>query len=273
MLRMAGYAALASLLLGAPGAAHAVTLSLDQDDFALTDTFNSLVNFRFDIEIAGPLVAGRSYANPALSALSYQMRGDLRPDGSPSRFPGFLLIRPASGTLSGTEFYALQSTETTVLRFDIRADADLSDGLQVSELETFSASVDQAGDAPMTFTNLIFLLNAREEGTGRFHPPLLALFDRGAGRLQNSNNIGGDNPSDSPDVGQIDVNFGDEYIADLSFDPAATTLAAAVPAPPGIVLLGSGFMVLLSRPRAARAAMRDRLTGGRSTNYGPSHGS
>lgn len=254
MLRMAGYAALASLLLGAPGAARAVTLSLDQDDFALTDTFNRLVNFRFDIEIAGPLVAGRSYANPALSALSYQVRGNLTPDGSPSGFPGFQLIRPASGTMTSAEFYALQSTETTVLRFDIRADADLSDGLQVSELETFSASVDQTGDNPMTFTNLVFLLNAREQGTGRFHPPLLALFDGGAARLQNSNNIGGDNPSDTPDVGQIDVDFGEEYIADLSFNPAAVTLATAVPLPPGIVLLGASFLFLLSKPRAARRA-------------------
>jgi hypothetical protein len=260
MLRMARYAALASFLIGAPSGASAVTLSLDQDDFALTDTYNRVVNFRFDIEIAGALVAGRSYANPALSALSYQIQGDLRPDGSPSGFPGFLLVRPASGTMSGAEFYALQSTEATVLRFDIRSDADLSDGLQVSELATFSASVDQAGDNPTTFANLVFLLNAREEGTGRFHPALFTLFGGGAGRLQNSNNIGGDNPSDSPDAGQIDVDFGDEYIADLTFDPGAATLAAGtlgtVPLPPGIVLLGSCCLLLVSGSRAARAAAR-----------------
>ena len=64
-------------------------------------------------------------------------------------------------------------------------------------------------------------MNAREVDTGRYHPPLLELNIDGTGRIQNSNNFGGINPVTGKFV---DLDFGEEYIVDLSFDPESLTI-------------------------------------------------
>ena len=89
-------------------------------------------------------------------------------------------------------------------KFEIASNADLTDGLQISDL------VDG------------LVLNAREVDTGRYHPPLLELNADGTGSMQNSNNFGGINPFNNQFV---DIDFGEEYIIELSFDPTSLTIA------------------------------------------------
>ncbi len=86
----------------------------------------------------------------------------------------------------------------------------LTDGVQIAEL---------------VGTNIVFTFNGREVGNGRFHPALLELDADGTGRIQNSNNVIVENPLQ-------EVDFGEEYITDLMFDPGNTTLIAAAPVPP-----------------------------------------
>ncbi|MEL6480637.1 MAG: hypothetical protein AAFQ75_04225, partial [Pseudomonadota bacterium] len=90
--------------------------------------------------------------------------------------------------------------------------------------------------------------------TGRFHPPVLTLESDGTGLLQNSRNLGGINPSS---LTVVDVQPGQEYITELSSNPATVTLAdvddlaAVVPLPPTLLLLGGALAVpLLVRRRA-----------------------
>ena len=108
------------------------------------------------------------------------------------------------------------------MRFEIGAGADFSDGLQFSELV--------GGSEP------IFVLNAREVDTGRYHPPIVELRADGTGRMQNSNNFGGINPSTEM---MVDVDFGQEYISNLAFTPANFTMA--VPEPSSVMILGLGL--------------------------------
>lgn len=142
-----------------------------------------------------PLAAGR-YANPLLNGVSYAVSGSLVA-GTPSGFPAFALQRD----IHGAEFYAQGSS----LRFTIDAGADPSDGLHVSEL---------------TGTTGVFVFNGHENNTGRFHPALLQLNSDGTGSIRNSDNIGA-GPGKN-----IDVDFGEEYITNFTFDPAFATLAA-----------------------------------------------
>ena len=107
--------------------------------------------------------------------------------------------------MTGAEFYAQGSS----LNFEIAPFAVLSDGIQVAEL---------VGDGT------VFTFNAREIDNGRFHPALFELNADGTGRIQNSDNI-------HTLVPLLQVNFGDEYITDLIFDPGNTTLIAGVPDP------------------------------------------
>jgi hypothetical protein len=60
--------------------------------------------------------------------------------------------------------------------------------------------------------------------------------------------MGGDNPSDGF-VGDINVDFGDEYITNLTFDPATLTLGIPEPGVAAFWLSGS---LLLLVPRRRR---------------------
>jgi len=190
------------------------SLSFELSDFGVTENFGQVNTLNFDVAVQGPLVAGQSYDNPALNSVIYDVFGILEP-GVPSTFPEFNLSR----TIGGQEFFDQGSS----LSFEVAGSADLSDGLQLSEL---------VADA----NNRIFLFDGREVDTGRFHPPLIELFADGTGQIQNSNNFGGTNPVFGATV---DVDFGDEFIADLSFTPSTFTLAtvSAVPEPSSALVL------------------------------------
>lgn len=214
---MAAALGLFALASGISQPAAGATISFQASDFSLTQTFNTITVFNFEIVLATPLAPGMAYNNPSLTSVNYTVTG-LLPNTTPSGFSQFNLVR----SISGGDFY----TQGSSLMFEIAATADLSDGLQVSEL---------FGVDP------VFTLNAREVDTGRYHPPLFELNANGTGQLQNSNNSGGENPS----TGEIvDVDFGDEYVTGLTFDPAALTLAAPVPLPAGLPLFLTGLAVL-----------------------------
>ena len=215
----AGLALAAWLLVAAP--AGAFTITVQAADFGVSPVFSDVVSFRYTIEVAGPLAPG-IYDDPALVGVDYRVFGSLA-DGTPSGFPAFDLRR----TMNGAEFYAQGSS----LRFEIAAGADLSDGLQVAEL--------------VGSTN-VFVLDALELGTGRYHPSLVRLDADGTGDVQNSSNQGGINPAT---MEEVDVELGEEYVTALSFDPAAVTLA--VPEPSTAALTALGLAALAARRRRA----------------------
>jgi hypothetical protein len=222
-------AGLLCLLLPLPGPAW--ELSFGDTDFSATPVFSNVTTFGFRINIAGDL-RPRPFNNPALAGVQYNVFGQLA-SGTPSGFPAFDLQR----TIGGAEFYAQGSS----LRFEVAADADLTDGLQLNEL---------AGPDP------VLVFNGREVGTGRYHPALLQLNSDGTGSIRNSNNSGGVNPG-SGEV--VDVDFGQEYITNLSFDPAALQIgppltpgAVAVPLPAWLVALGLVPCAVLLAARRAR---------------------
>ena len=210
-----------------PVFAQAAMISFSDVDFGKTLIFNDVQTFSFTINITGPLIVGVSYNNPSLNSVVYNVSGSLLPDGSPSGFPEFNLER----TMTGTEFY----TQGSSLNFEIAASANLSNGLQASEL---------VGSSP------IFVFNGREEGTGRYHPALLELNSDGTGSIQNSNNTGGINPSSGEEV---NINFGEEYITNLTFDPSQLTMVAAVPVPAAVWLFGSGLIGLIGIARSKKS--------------------
>ena len=134
-------------------------------------------------------------------------------DPTPSGFPGFKLVR----SITGADFYRLSPDAT--IEFSVNASADLSDGLQINEL-------DGAG--------IVFRMNAREldQQPGRYHPPILTFNADGSGRLVNANNKS-IYPNPDPPLGSgelVDVNIGDEYDVDLSFAPTLS-IAGPVAAP------------------------------------------
>jgi hypothetical protein len=137
-------------------------------------------------------------------------------DETPSGFAAFNLMR----VIEGDEFYE----QGSALDFEISASADLSDGLQVSEL---------VGEAA------VFVFDGRELETGRYHPALLELNADGTGLLRNSNNMGGINPAS---MEEVDVMIGEEYVTELSFDPTALTIA--VPQPSAGLLTGAALGAL-----------------------------
>jgi len=185
----------AAALAGAPAHAQTMTLSLSDRDFVVTPNFGVVDFFTLDVEIARPLAPG-VYINPPLIDVTYQVRGTL-PPGTPSGSRTLNLQR----YLTGAEFYAQGSS----LRFEIRQNAVLADGVQVAEL---------------VGNGTVLTFNAREINTGRFTPPQLTLDANGRGRLQNSNNV----PSVEP---LVTVDFGEEYITSLLFDPGNTTVIRA----------------------------------------------
>lgn len=186
--------------------ARADLISFSDSDFGLSPEFSNVQTFSFEIELGESLEAGATYSNPELLSVIYSVSGTLE-SGTPSGFPGFALSRE----IAGNEFYAQGSS----LNFEISASADLSDGLQVSEL---------SGSDP------VFVFNGREIGTGRFHPALFQLNSDGTGSIRNSNNV--------PD-GENAIDFGSEYITNLTFDPSTTTIGQvnAIPEPSSVAAL------------------------------------
>ncbi len=187
---------LISLIFHSDLTAETVRFSTTDNDYQITNVFSNVNLFTIEVDIDMPLTPGL-YLDPTIISVSYRVFGSLE-FGTPSGFPSFDLVR----NISGTEFYAQGGS----LMFEIVADADFSDGIQADEL------VDNGN---------IFTLNAREVGNGRFHPAILELYADGTGRIQNSNNVHTVDPL-------LEVNFGDEYITDLIFDVAATTLFTVV---------------------------------------------
>ena len=215
---------LGSLFL--PAFAQAATITFSDADFGKTPEFSNVTTFSFTIDIDAPLAAGIVYTDPSLNSVEYNVFGTLE-SGTPSGFGGFNLVR----TITGADFYAQGSS----LSFEIAAGADLSNGLQVSEL---------VGSDP------IFVFNGREVDTGRYHPALFQLNSNGTGSIRNSNNTGGVNQS-SGEV--VNVDFGEEYITNLTFDPSQLTISAAVPVPGAMWLFGSGLLGLVGIARRKKA--------------------
>ncbi len=72
---------------------------------------------------------------------------------------------------------------------------------------------------------------------------MFQLNSDGTGSIRNSNNLGGINPSS----GQVvDVDFGEEYITNLTFSPDQLTLVSAVPVPAAVWFFGSAIAGLVS---------------------------
>ncbi len=208
MLRLISILLLA-LAASAPAHAQTMFLTVSSDDFQVTNIFSDVDTFDIVIEINAPLAPG-NYVNPDIVDVDYSVSGVLVA-GTPSGFPSFALQR----NMTGDEFYMQGSS----LSFEIGPNAVLSDGVQAIEL--VGASV-------------VLTFNGREIGNGRFHPALLELNADGTGRIQNSDNI-------IVEVPLQQVNFGDEYINDLMFDPGNTTLiVASVTAPMPVPVPSSG---------------------------------
>lgn len=203
--------ALLLLLTGTAGA-QTTQLVVSNSDFVVTPQFNNVPLFSFEIDIDLPLAAG-VYDNPPLARVRYTVEGQLA--NTPSGFPAFALERD----ITGAEFYAQGSS----LRFEVDQNAVLDDGVQVAELSG---------------AGVVFVFNGREVDNGRFHPALLELRADGTGRLQNSNNVVSVNPP-------LEVDFGEEYITDLRFDPGNLTLLSTdLPPPDGPPFAADGGGVL-----------------------------
>ncbi len=182
--------------------ANAFVIDFDSDDFVTTPVFNQVVDFDFRIEIEGALES-RVYETivsdddtQLVEEILYNISGVLTIP-TPSEFLAFDLMHPP---ITGEAF---DDQVGSALRFEVSQDADLSDGLQLNEL------------IPDT-DGVIFILNAREVGTGRFHPPVIQLRSDGTGIIQNSNN--------QPDIAEASINPGAEYITNLSFNLEDVTL-------------------------------------------------
>lgn len=197
-LNILSIAVLMAPLIALVPTSHAQTMliSTTNSDFQITNTFSDVSIFNIEIEVDAPLARG-AYSNPDIIEVTYQVMGTLDA-GTPSGFTAFDLQR----TISGEEFYA----QGSYLNFEISDTAVLTDGIQVVEL---------AGNG------IVFTFDGKEIDNGRFHPALFELNIDGSGRIQNSNNI----PSETPFQ---QINFGDEYITDLMFDPGNTTLITAL---------------------------------------------
>ncbi len=200
--------------------AKAAVITFDANDFGLNPTFSNVTTFSFTIDLAGAITPG-GFVNPALNSVQYNVSGTLAA-GTPSGFPAFNLQR----TITGGDFYAQGSS----LDFEVSPAADLSDGLQVSEL---------IGADP------VFVFNGREVGTGRYHPALVELNADGTGLIRNSNNFGGINPAT---MQMVDVQIGEEYVTELAFDASTLTLAAsAVPEPSTWAIFAFAAVLLAGR--------------------------
>ncbi len=140
---------------------------LARDSFGLSSSFHAVTSLRVDIALSAPLAPG-VYDDPDLLGVTCSVLG-MPNSPTPSGFPGFDLQR----SITAADFCAQGSS----LQFAISPGVDLADGLQGAELAG-------PGAGP------VFMFNGREVGTGRYHPPLLALFADGYGRIQNADNMG-----------------------------------------------------------------------------------
>ena len=221
--------------------AHAFVVSFSAADFTKSPFFSNVTTFAFDIDIDAAFQPGL-YSDPSITNIQYSVSGSLT--ATPSGFPAFafnLTDLPSLGDpITGAQFYALNPSSVAgqTLRFEISGSADLSDGLQADELVDLGDGV-------------VFRFNGREEGTGRYHPTFIELKSDGTGRIQNADNMGGNNPFDS-NPGEIDVGFGDEYITDLTFDPSSFTIAVPEPSGAMLLLAGAAFLVVRRKRGASR---------------------
>lgn len=221
--------------ISSPANAQTTFLSISSDDYQVTNVFSNVSTFAIDIEINAPLASG-TFANPEIVTVRYSVSGTLA-SGTPSGFQSFALQRD----ITGTEFYSQGSS----LGFEISPNAVLSDGVQAAEL---------------VGNGIVFSFNGREVDNGRFHPALFELNANGTGRIQNSDNVIVENPLQQ-------VNFGDEYITDLMFDPGNTTLLTDTPnTPPPSPSGGSGasspfslYLLIILALIASRTQVHGRL--------------
>ncbi|MEO0574715.1 MAG: hypothetical protein AAF004_04565 [Pseudomonadota bacterium] len=186
------FLALVLCLPFATAVAQTSTITLSSADFTVSPIFSDIREFTITIEIDQAVAVG-VYDNPPLVSVDYDVTGTLAA-GTPSGFTAFALSR----SIPGADFYAQGSS----LRFEVDANANLQDGVQVSELV--------GADAVFTF-------DGREVDNGRFHPAILTLDADGTGRIQNSNNVVSSNPLE-------EVMPGEEYVTDLSYLPLELTL-------------------------------------------------
>ncbi|MCH6259211.1 hypothetical protein MLD52_21845 [Puniceicoccaceae bacterium K14] len=120
----------------------AATIRISDEDFSHTFEFSNVSTYDFKFNLDTPLQAGL-ISDPPINNIQYSVSGDLG-NGTPSGFSAFAFqldhIFELSPPISGNEFYALNSESSTgsTLQFSVSATADLSDGLQVSELEHLS---------------------------------------------------------------------------------------------------------------------------------------
>ena len=184
-------------------ASAAFDLSIDSANLNVEPVFSNVDLFTFLIEFNGDLAVGSYSEVDQLSMVDYLVNGSLVA-GTPSGFPAFNLMR----TITAEDFFAQGSSYS----FEIAELADLSDGLQADELVPDSEGV-------------IFTFNGREIDNGRFHPALFVMNIDGTGSIRNSNNIHTLEPL-------LELDFGDEYITNFTYDPGNLTLAAAPPSDP-----------------------------------------
>ena len=224
-------------------------LSLSSAEFGvfnLTPEFSTVRNFRFELDFRGPLTTGEAYGNEDLLDARYLVRGALNTNPpTPSGFPGFLLDRfeNGEGTITPQEW----ASQGSLVGFRISRNADLRDGVQLDELESDPKS------------GQILEIYAVEFGRldrARYHPPQLVLFDDGTGFLRNANNDSKDTGTVNPATNEeVHVDFGDEYITRIGFDPKSITVIRTrvtppIPEPTTALLLGLGLAGLAARGRA-----------------------
>ena len=220
--------------------AQAFVIDFSEVDFdTVTPAFSSVSTFNFNIDVDSSLTKS-GFADPSINTIEYNVNGTLAPD-TPSGFPAFVfqlshLVAPFPApptTIPGTVFYQLNGDAAPgqTLRFEVSDSANLSDGLQIDELQDLGDGV-------------VFRFNGRETGTdgrpGRYHPAFLELKSDGTGLFQNADNKGGINPSTSETV---DVAFGEEYMTDLTFDPSTFTIAIPEPGTLPFVIFVTSILV------------------------------
>ena len=216
----------------------ASVISFSSSDVVITDTPVGNVQFwEFEIDLAGSPVLGVN-ANPAINEVDYAVSGSLDA-GNPSGFGSFNLLSehinaPSLTPLTGAQYYGNGGS----LDFIVNAGANLLDGLQVSELDLLPS---QGYPLPVDDSNAVFVLNAREDGTGRYHPPIVILRNDGTGQIMNSNNTGVNGQTNRDIVADDGLTYGNEYITNFTFNANLFTVAAPVPIPGAFVLYACGL--------------------------------